>query len=306
MSTASERAARQHVQRRRRRLVAIGQWTSPYVDAAPVREHIYALRQAGMSEDALIRRLGLVDSALDNVMRGANGRPPGKTVLRTTADAVLAFWPDLADFPDTASIDPTGTLRRVHALETLGFSKPWMAARIDCLPQNLKARLRSKTVSARLARRIAALYDEIWMDSPESHGVPSHVADRVRRYAASNGFHGPLAWEDDTIDDPASKPVSDAPAPEESRGEGVAARWLMGEAVVLGRAERREVLVHLFEWTNDTAEQIAARLDMAPEAAARAWEREKDKARQEGRRLRRRRYVPRERHLSKTDMGEAA
>lgn len=306
MSTASERAARQHMQRRRRRLMALGQWQSPYVEAEPVRKHILALRQAGFSEAALVRRLGLVDSAVENVMRGANGRPPGKLVLRTTAEAVLSFWPTLADFHDTARIDPTGTQRRVHALETLGFSKPWIAARIGYLPQNLKTCLRSKTVSARLARRIADLYDQTWMDSPENHGVQAHVADRVRRNAAEQGFRGPLSWDDDTIDDPQAQPLTDSSGPVATEGGNVAARWLMGESVILDREARREVLQHLYEWTNDTTAEIAAKLDMTPVAAERQWERIKERAAAKGQRVWRRVYMPRERVLEQSEMEEAA
>lgn len=303
MSTPSERAARQHMQRRRRRLIALGEWQSPYVDAAPVRAHIWALRQAGMSEAVLVRRLGLATSAVDNVMRGSMGRPPGQTVLRTTAEAILSFWPTLADFPDTARIDVTGTLRRVQALETLGFSKPWMAARIGYLPQNLKTCLRSKIVSARLARRVAALYDQFWMDCPENHGAQGYVADRVRRNAATQGFHGPLAWDDDMIDDPAAQPITDVSAVVSSEGGNLADRWLMGESVILRREDRRKVLAHLFEWTGQTVEEIAARLEMSPEAADRTWHRIKEKAAGEGRRVWRRVYVP---GMKQNDMEEAA
>ncbi|MEV5915782.1 hypothetical protein AB0M00_43730 [Streptomyces chartreusis] len=291
------------MQNRRRRLQAIGKWQSPYVDAEPVRAHVLAIRGAGMSEAAMVRRLGLPDTALRNLMRGANGRPPGATVLRETADALLGYWPTLQDFPDAARIDPTGTLRRVHALETLGFSKRWMAGRIGYLPQNLKTCLRSSTVSARLARRVAGLYDQFWMDTPESHGVQKHVADRVRRHAASQGYHGPLAWDDDTIDDPGAEPVTDAVEPVATEGGNLAARWLAGEAVILSPAARREVLQYLFEWTNGTPAEIAQRLDTTPEAASRSWERIKAKAAADGRRMWRRVYTPR---IKQNDMEEAA
>jgi hypothetical protein len=80
----------------------------------------------------------------------------------------------------------------------------------------------------------------------------------------------------------------------------------MGEAVILGRDDRREVLQHLYEWTNDTTADIAARLDMTPEAAERQWHRLQEKAKADGRRLWRRVYVPRERNLKQNEMGEAA
>jgi len=82
------------------------------MDAEPVRAHMLALRKAGMSEPAVARRLKLPDTYFNNLMRGSNRRPPGQKVWREVGEAVLAYWPTLQDFPDTASIDPTGTLRR--------------------------------------------------------------------------------------------------------------------------------------------------------------------------------------------------
>lgn len=304
--TDSERAARRHQQKQRRRLQAIGQWQSPDVDAEPVRAHLLALREAGMSQDAVIRRLSLPQSALKNVMYGANGRPPGRTVRRETAAAVLAFWPTLDDFPDAALIDATGTRRRAEALAVLGWSGSRLAPEIGMTKDNFNTCLRGRRVSARFARKVARLYDRLWSQKPEYHGVPSGLASRIRTMAAASGFHGPLAWDDDTIDDPRALPLTDAVQPVVTEGENLAARWLMGESVILRPADRREVLQHLFEWTNDTTAEIAARLDMSPEAAERAWERMKERAAADGRRLWRRAYVPRERSLEQTDMEEAA
>ncbi|MFF7527297.1 hypothetical protein [Streptomyces pseudovenezuelae] len=308
MSALSEtqRAARRYTQNRRRRAKAIGQWQDPQVDAAPVRAHVLALREVGMSEEAIIRQLGLPESSLRNLMRGSNGRPPGKTVYRETAEAVLAYWPVLDDFPDAALIDPTGTHRRVQALETLGWSRTRMAFEVGISESNFKTRLRSRTVSARFARRVARMYDRLWRLRPEDHGVIPYVAERVRERATQQGFQGPLAWDDDTIDDPKAQPMTDVVEPVPSEGGNLAARWLAGEAVVLGMADRREVLAHLFEWTNQTTVEIAEQLEITPAAAERQWERMKERAAAEGRRLWRRVYVPRERDLTKNEMGEAA
>ncbi|MFF9003730.1 hypothetical protein ACF1GW_39195 [Streptomyces achromogenes] len=308
MSNVSEsrRAAQRHMQNRRRRLKAIGQWQPPFVDAEPVRAHVRALGEAGMSQAALIRRLNLPDEALKNLMRGANGNPPGKKVRRETAEAVLAYWPTLADFPDSASIDGTGTRRRVQALMTLGWSKTRLAIELEMRESNFKSCVRSATVSARFARQVAALYDRLWTERPQDYGVADYVVNRVQRFAREEGYHGPLAWDDDTIDDPKAEPLTDAVEPVASDGDRLAERWLMGESVVLDRAARDEVLQYLFEWTNDTTEEIAARLDMTPEAAERKWFRLKAKAETEGRRLWRRVYMPRERTLKQSEMEEAA
>ncbi|MEW1565773.1 hypothetical protein AB0454_22640 [Streptomyces sp. NPDC093509] len=305
--TAAERTARRYLQNKRRRLQAIGEWQSPYVDAEPVRQHVWAIRAAGMSEKALERRFNLPEGAFKNLIRGANGKPPGSKVLRTTADTVLAYWPTLQDFPDTASIDPTGTRRRAHALQALGWPNLWMAEDLGMRPSNFRTCLRTETVSARFARKIAALYDRLWNQNPEDHGVPAHAAARTRRHAEANGYLGPMAWDDDTIDDPKAMPQTDALEPVVTEGENVADRWLMGESVLLSPQDRRQVVQHLFEWTNDTPEEIAARLEMSLDAVWQTWTRLKKKARDEGRAEPWRRvYVPRERSLKQDDMEEVA
>ncbi|WP_333757990.1 hypothetical protein [Streptomyces sp. ISBFB 2968] len=308
MSTTSPsyRAARRHQQRKRRQLQAIGKWQSPRVDAEPVRAHVRAVLSTGMSEAALEARLDLSRGRFRHLLTGTDGRPPGREVERETAEKVLAFWPTLADFPDTASIDATGTRRRAEALAVLGWSGARLAQEIGMLKDNFNTCLRAQRVSARFARKVAALYDRLWSQRPEDHGVAPSVAGWTRKRAAAAGFVGPLAWDDDTIDDPTALPQTDALAPAASDGDNLAARWLMGESVILSRAERNEVLQHLFEWTTDTTAQIAARLEMSPEAAERQWHRLQQKAAADGRRLWRRAWAYRDKDLTKNEMGAAA
>jgi hypothetical protein len=293
-------------QARRRRLIAYGQW-EPFVDAEPVRAHLKKLMAEGMAISSICERLEFPHtSSLQHLLYGRGQYGPGQQVRRETAELILGYWPTLADFPDGARIDPTGTRRRVQALAVQGWPRHWMAGQIGMSESPFKKALHKERVTARVARAVAALYDEFWNRDPLEYGLPAKSVDRVKADAARAGWQGPLAWDDDTIDDPYALPATDASEPVATEGGNVAARWLMGEAVILGRADRREVLRHLFEWTNDTPEEIAARLDMTPEAASRAWERIKEKAQADGRRVWRRVYVPRERTMKQNEMGEAA
>ncbi|MEU8469527.1 hypothetical protein AB0F30_16660 [Streptomyces sp. NPDC029006] len=256
---------------------------------------------------AVCMQLGLPhESSLQHVLYGRGEYGPGEVVRRETAALVLAYWPTLADYPDTARIDPTGTRRRVEALSVLGWSRAWMARQIGMGEVAFKKAVRKERVTARLARQVAGLYDAWWNHDPAEHGVSANAAARVRADAFRSGYHGPLAWDDDTIDDPQAMPVTDSEEPITTEGGNLAARWLMGESVILDREARNEVLAHLFEWSNDTVEEIAARLGMSPEAADQAWFRMRRKARSEGRRLWRRVYVPRERTLKCNEMEKAA
>jgi len=293
-------------QAHRRRLIAYGRW-QPFVDAEPVREHLRKVMAEGMPLTGICERLNLPHtSSLQHLMYGRGPYGPGHQVRRETAELILAYWPSLDDFPDGSRIDPTGTRRRVQALGVHGWPRHWMARQIGMSESPFKRALNKERVTARIARAVAGLYDEWWNRDPLEYGLLPKSVARVKADAARAGWHGPLAWDDDTIDDPAAVPQTDAPLPVATEGGNVAARWLLGESVILGRDDRREVLQHLFEWTNDTTEEIAVRLDMSPVAAAQQWERIKKRARGEGRRVWRRVYVPRERDLTRNEMGEAA
>jgi hypothetical protein len=197
-------------------------------------------------------------------------------------------------------VPSTGAVRRIRALYALGHLN-WLIAQEAGISRDAVCYLAAgdwTTLKVAADDGIRRAYDRLSMKTGTSW--------KTRRLAERKGWAPPLAWDDDTIDDPDAVPQTDALKPVASEGGNVAARWLLGEAVILGRDDRREVLQYLFEWTNDTAEEIAARLDMKPESASRQWERIKEKARAEGRRVWRRVYVPRERDLNQSEMGEAA
>lgn len=304
VSVAAQRAAHARWCARRRKLIAMGQW-QPFVDAEPVRQHIRAINKAGMSTRILSEKLGLPKSALEHLMWRREG-VSSQLVRRETAEAVMAYWPGLDDLPAYSLLDAIGVARRVQALMTLGWTRRCMAAKSGMAERSLSRALRKGQVTVELARRIEALYDELWKRRPMPDEVSEVVAHRTRVYAAAMGFTGPLAWDDDTIDDPTAVPMTDAAEPTATEGGNVAARWLLGESVVLGPEDRKEVLAHLFEWTNDTTAEIAEKLGMTPDAAEAAWHRLKRKAQLEGRRMWRRAYVPRERTLKQNEMEEAA
>ncbi|MFM9780402.1 hypothetical protein [Streptomyces scabiei] len=302
----SQQAAATHMQARRRRLKALGQW-QPYVDAGPAREHLKKINATGMPVAAVCERLGLPHaSSLQPLLWGRGSYGPAEKVRRETAELVLSYWPRLEDFPDSALIDATGTRRRVQALAVRGWSRNWIGQQVGMRPEHFRKAITRDRVTAALARSVAAVYDARWNQDPTDHGISLNAASRVRADAARSGCHSALAWDDDTIDDPSAVPLTDACEPAATEGGNLAARWLMGESVILDLQARKEVLAHLYEWTNDTPQEIADKLGMTFAAADRAWERMKEKAARDGRRLWRRVYVARDRDLKKNEMEEAA
>lgn len=109
-------------------------------------------------------------------------------------------------------LDNTGALRRLQALVALGWSQAELGRRLgyaDCKGVsgiNELMRSRQKIRRGTFAR-IVALYDELSMRlPPETTQYEKAVAVRARNKAARRGWAPPLAWDEETIDDPAARP----------------------------------------------------------------------------------------------------
>lgn len=304
--TPEQLAAKARWAARRRRLIGYGQW-EPFVDSEPVRVHVRAVQATGMPLKAMESRLNLPQHTFKHLLWGSKGDGPSLKIRTETAQVVLAYWPSLDDYPDTALIDPTGTQRRAQALAVMGWTNTWMAEQLGMRPSNFNRGLTGDRVTARMARVMRDVYNQFWRRTPNTDEVQDWVSERTRRRALEQGWHGPLAWDDDTIDDPNALPQTDAVAPIVTDGPDVAARWLMGESVVLGTESRKEVLAHLFEWTQQTPEEIAEQIGMTPGSASMAWERLKRRAREEGQPVPwRRAYWLRDKELTTNEMEQTA
>ena len=199
-----------HYEAHRRRMMAYGRWESVRVPAAPVRAHYEALLAAGMSRNQVSRISGVKPDQLDNLLRPRKDRgdQPARIVFRRTADRILAVpvpaphevWRWAAD---GQRVDPTGTARRLQALVALGYSQRSLAARLGVHEANLPQTVNgTRLATAGLARKVAALFDELQL-------VPGDSV-RARNTAKRRGWVPPLAWDEDSIDDPAAVPQIDA------------------------------------------------------------------------------------------------
>ncbi|WP_344089119.1 hypothetical protein, partial [Luedemannella helvata] len=119
------RMARSRWNQRRRTLMQQGQW-QPFTPAQPVRDHVNALRAAGMSPARISERTGVGVGTLNYLLFGEAGYPVPAQIRTESANILMAFWPTLDDFADGARIDETATLRRIQALATMG----WLPAEI--------------------------------------------------------------------------------------------------------------------------------------------------------------------------------
>lgn len=254
--------------RRYRAEQAAGTWR-PMVDAEPVREHVRALL-AHMRTRDIAAQAGVSTSAIAHLLYGkpTEGRPPTRTMLPAVADALLGV-PVPASPPrphrQTYLVDAVGTRRRVHALQTLGWPVATIASRADVCAKGLHEVASTHTKTGRRKKRVkryvtratatavARVYDQLWQ-------TPGPSTITARR-AAAKRLPGPLAWDDDTIDDPNARPVTTVAAVDTTVDPIVVERIVSGHMpATYSRAERHTAIVHMAEVLGLPPRVIAARI----------------------------------------------
>lgn len=199
-------------ERERSRLHAYGRWESSYVDAQPVRDHIQALRDAGIGNKRLRELTGVSHNTIQVIMTGRpeRGTGPSRKVLRRTADKILGVPVPEVDFQFVAAgrvVRAIGATRRLQALVANGYSQREVCRRLGWTWEGNSTDLflgRAEHMTAGRARQVAELFSQLQM-------VPG-TNSRARTRARANGWLPPLAWDEDRIDDPTCTPeVVDRP-----------------------------------------------------------------------------------------------
>jgi len=263
------------------------------IPAAPASDHAKALKARGLTVSQIAREAGLEPSTIRRLIGGQ------REILATNAAKVLSI--PLTVRVSLGDVPALGATRRIRALYALGHLN-WRIAQEAGISRDAVYHLAAgnwPTLKVAMDDGVRTAYDRLSMQTGTSW--------KTRRLAERSGWAPPLAWDDDVLDDPNGVPQTDAPEPVATEGGNVAARWLLGESVILGAEDRKEVIQHLFEWTQLTKEEIAERLEMKPSAVEQIWSRLKRQARLEGQPVPQRRvYALRDKDLSKKDMEEAA
>jgi AraC-like DNA-binding protein len=204
--------------------------------AEPITQHLRALKAAGAGWLQLQAATGCSSSTLHDILHGRV-----RTVRSATARRLLALKP--GDAKPSATRNPVGaigSIRRIRALTAIGHSCKTIAAHarvgVTVVRDLLNGRL--DTVTRGVADGIAAAYRRLVRQ-------PGTCA-RARTRAATEGWHGPMAWGDD-MDDPAAQPETDSGTEQLKRDELAALR--------------REEILHLARF-GIAEREIAARLGM--------------------------------------------
>ena len=170
------------------------------VPSDALREHVAYLQSLGMTRTAIARAAGYLDcSTLNTYLK----RP---LVHRKTEARILAVTPDAPALTARPHrILATGSRRRLQALSAIGWTLPDLAARTTVAFATLRGIRdgRHVTVLSPIAATITSLFESLAMTPG-----PSSVS---RRAALRNGWAPPLAWDDESIDDPTVGPLGLAP-----------------------------------------------------------------------------------------------
>lgn len=159
------------------------------VDPDKAARHILELSAAGMGYRVIAEACDMKPRQLWAIAHGERTRG----IKESTERRILAVEFTLVMIPTV------GVARRIQALCALGHTMADIASHTGLDPRTLNAALRQDTVTRRTAADITTAYKVLSMRVGTS--------EIARRRAADKGWVPPLAWDDETIDDPHATPV---------------------------------------------------------------------------------------------------
>lgn len=179
-------------------------------DGAPAAARVAECLAVGMSMEQVAAAAGVASSTVNRLMRD-----PSTRLRARVSAAILAVRP-------ARPLTPVGVTRRVRALACLGWSVTEIAAAAGVNVDTVKEVRRGERRELHTAGpALVAAYDALSMRTPSPLTRQDRSAvTQVRNRAARAGWAPPLAWDDDTIDDPAATPDLGAP-PADARHDDV-------------------------------------------------------------------------------------
>jgi hypothetical protein len=162
-----------------------------FVDSAEVLARLRELRALGWSFNAIGEACGKWHSAVRDLI----AYEPS-VVRKATHTAVMSIRVEPGG--DRLAVDLTGTLRRVRALNWMGWTTRQVSEACGLRPMTLSQLAWKGSVSAGTHAKVVKVYAEL-------RGVIG-PSSRIRALARTRGWAPPAAWDDDTIDDPVAHP----------------------------------------------------------------------------------------------------
>lgn len=270
----------------RRRQIAYGTYDRRRVDVAPVRDHLNMLRNAGLGVKYIEKATGISHVTLAGIIWGRPTRDgrwvPSRMVTASHAERILQLQPSLDLFADGAFVDARGTIRRLQALVAIGWSLAEIARRLGLIDRNVQRLLHEKRVTASTAKKISAIYEQLWNAQPPTHTPTARaMVARAKARAKAAGWVPPLAWDDiDTDPAPPDSAVDELEQEPADRVDGpdaddlyvdeiAVALAVRGEQVNLTREERHLAVTTLNRYRGYDDPTIAKMLGVSDKTIAR-------------------------------------
>lgn len=170
------------------------------VPTGPAAAHVKTLHAAGWSSSQIAAVAGCSERVVICLAAGTYA-----TMRADLAARITAAQPHYTSAKSTTYVNATGSIRRVRALIAIGHPLTAIAQAVGITKTALGRIINydHERITARNAQAIAALYSK-WAAAPGNNV-------RSRNRAATLGWHGPMAWDADTIDDPNAEPETFAP-----------------------------------------------------------------------------------------------
>lgn len=195
---------------RRNRRIAYGQITvDHYVTGSQTRAHLEQLRHGGMTIKQISRESSVAPVTISRILEGHRTRESTQAKLLAVEPGHLGVTDDT---PGMALVNSAGTRRRLQALVVRGWTGSRLADRLGCSATNVNLALRKgedEPTVAHFARTVRDLYEDLWdQEPPCANRLEEARATQIRNAALERGWAPPLAWDEESIDDPDAEPAA--------------------------------------------------------------------------------------------------
>lgn len=171
--------------------------------------HVQVMMDHGMSTTQ-IAKLTRTDTNLISRLRRGDVKGMNKSTWIRVMGAPVIQQTVFESKHGGSRTDPTGAMRRVHALNRLGYGFSWMLRELGSRRNHISfmhlVNGQKQFISYSLHYGIKELYAKYYMTDPLEHGMSKTWATRNRREAKRRMYAPPSAWDDDLIDRPEAYP----------------------------------------------------------------------------------------------------
>lgn len=164
--------------------------------AAPARQKARQLTRQGWGRTTIVQATGISNTHLGELLTRNRRR-----INATTSQQLLNTTPQhlYAAARPNDLVPAVGAKRRIRALVAIGHPMPQLRKQLGGYDPSTLITRDYTSITKQVWDNINTLYNQLW-DTP---GPSTRAASN----AAKKGWPPPLAWDDDTIEDPTARPT---------------------------------------------------------------------------------------------------